>query len=390
MSTTTTASDNNSTRLSLSDTYHNAIAMIDTNPRQAVDTLVSLQPTVATLFSQNEGLDELPTSTLPFVLLEHYLALAHVQLPTKGIEELPLRRDNLLRACDFWTAFFHNLQTLEVFSSQQSNNNGDTTTTTAASDWKAYETLVELTSLYSSTSNKDTDTTSPPPPLPTFLTDRTTKLARHHTQHTASQTIAKLQALRQRRIRLGIAETEPLDGYDDTESLERQLYLTQLRLAYSKGLDEWCSTLRELPLLSSSHIRMRQSGPPPPPPPPQRPMPVTHITQHPTTGQLQFRKQQDLRSQVFRPSWNLPTMSLDELAEREVRAARARDEQQQLADAAQSNQPRRYEQLVQEGLEDDAELVEQSAVLDRQWDDFKDANPRGSGNKRGDVGDRNF
>jgi hypothetical protein len=37
------------------------------------------------------------------------------------------------------------------------------------------------------------------------------------------------------------------------------------------------------------------------------------------------------------------------------------------------------EQLRKDGQEDDADLVDASAALDRQWDDFKDENPRGSG-----------
>lgn len=83
-------------------------------------------------------------------------------------------------------------------------------------------------------------------------------------------------------------------------------------------------------------------------------------------------------------------MSLEELAEKEVAAAMERDEKQKLAEASQKDAPRKYEDLVRDGMEDNADLVDASADLDRRWDDFKDENPRGSGNKRGDVGDRNF
>ena len=83
-------------------------------------------------------------------------------------------------------------------------------------------------------------------------------------------------------------------------------------------------------------------------------------------------------------------MSLEELAEKEVAAAMERDEKQKLAEASQKDAPRKYEDLVRDGMEDNSDLVDASADLDRRWDDFKDENPRGSGNKRGDVGDRNF
>ena len=125
------------------------------------------------------------------------------------------------------------------------------------------------------------------------------------------------------------------------------------------------------------------------PPPPSRPLQVTHITQNAATGQLIMRKE-EIQSKVFQRGWNQPTMSLEELAEKEVAAAMERDEKQKLAEASQKDAPRKYEDLVRDGMEDNSDLVDASADLDRRWDDFKDENPRGSGNKRGDVGDRNF
>lgn len=147
---------------------------------------------------------------------------------------------------------------------------------------------------------------------------------------------------------------------------------------------------------------------------PQQPLQLTQITQDPMSGQLQFNKQQISNGQlkniglpsssingteiqrqqiaegVFKPSWNLPTMSLEELAERERADAIARSESQKEAEARAKTMPRRYEQLVKDGMEDDADLVDKSAELDRKWDEWKEENPRGSGNKMGERGDRNF
>ena len=120
-----------------------------------------------------------------------------------------------------------------------------------------------------------------------------------------------------------------------------------------------------------------------------KPLQVTHITRDPTSGTLQMKKE-EIRSKVFRRGWNQPTMTIEELADREVAAALERDRRQKEQEAAQVDAPRRYEQLLKAGLEDNAALVDASAALDRKWDDFRDENPRGSGNKRGDVGDRNF
>jgi immunoglobulin-binding protein 1 len=115
---------------------------------------------------------------------------------------------------------------------------------------------------------------------------------------------------------------------------------------------------------------------------------VTRVTKD-AFGQLQV-KREEIRSGVLRPGWNQPTMSLEELAEREVRDALEREERQRSAEAEARGGPRRYDQLEKDGAEDDADLVDASAALDRKWDDWKDENPRGSGNKRGNVGDRNF
>ena len=83
-------------------------------------------------------------------------------------------------------------------------------------------------------------------------------------------------------------------------------------------------------------------------------------------------------------------MTLEELGELERKQAIEREARQKSSEAEQKNAPRRYDQLVKDGLEDNADLVDASAQLDRDWDDFKDANPRGWGNKMGDRGDRNF
>eukprot|EP00984_Skeletonema_dohrnii_P037319 scaffold39304_cov94-Skeletonema_dohrnii-CCMP3373.AAC.1 len=101
-------------------------------------------------------------------------------------------------------------------------------------------------------------------------------------------------------------------------------------------------------------------------------------------------QRQEIANQVFRPGWNQPTMTLEELGERERADAIQRAEQQTVAEAEAKFRPRRYEQLVKDGMEDDEKLVEASAKLDRDWDEWKEENPRGSGNKMSERGDRNF
>ena len=83
-------------------------------------------------------------------------------------------------------------------------------------------------------------------------------------------------------------------------------------------------------------------------------------------------------------------MSLEEFGDREYAEAMERAEKEKASEIASKNAPRRYEYLKRDGLEDDIDKVDASAKKDRDWDDFKDENPRGSGNKKGELGDRNF
>ena len=361
------------------------MALVSTDPTAAVDALVALQTAIAPLFSSDsETLDDIPTSSLPFLLLEHHLAMALVNAkPTNTNDMAEGRLANLQRACTLWSVgWWRRLEDMEALT---------------AEDVKSYHAVLEQQE------HSDEDNNSRRSML-LAAPDRNAKLERHRKLQQVTAEQARLQSLRQRRSRLGITDTEAMDGFDDAESLERSLAMTQLELAKTTSLEEWQSTLRELPLLehmiarqksspqqqsrSDQDSRRRQQQK-------QRPMQVTHIAKDGTTstGPLlanpnhRLQQRETLQSQVLRPGWNQPTMSLDELAEREVRDALEREQRQR---DAPTDGPRRYDQLVKDGLEDDEGLVEASAPLDRAWDDFKDANPRGCGNKRGDVGDRNF
>lgn len=53
----------------------------------------------------------------------------------------------------------------------------------------------------------------------------------------------------------------------------------------------------------------------------------------------------------------------------------------QAKDTGKPSTRRRYDQLEADGDEDNEELVEQAANHDREWDNWKDENPRGAGNK---------
>ncbi|CAM9188329.1 unnamed protein product [Scytosiphon promiscuus] len=105
---------------------------------------------------------------------------------------------------------------------------------------------------------------------------------------------------------------------------------------------------------------------------------VTHISR--VGGNLQIRKE-DVRAKVFKPTVAPPTMTVEEFGELELERART----QQDAPKDSSSVRRRYDQLEMDGDEDNEDLVEQAARYDREWDDWKAENPRGSGNKANKI-----
>lgn len=79
-------------------------------------------------------------------------------------------------------------------------------------------------------------------------------------------------------------------------------------------------------------------------------------------------KRTELRQGVFRPSHNLPTMSIDEYLEEERRRGNI------IAGGGESSgQP----QVVDE---DNIDRADEETMKAREWDEYKEANPRGSGN----------
>jgi hypothetical protein len=107
----------------------------------------------------------------------------------------------------------------------------------------------------------------------------------------------------------------------------------------------------------------------------RKPMQVTHI------GADMTIRREEIKAQVFRPGWNQPTMTLAELAEIEMKDALEREERNKNA----KGPDKKYAQLEEDGLEDDEELVDKATVRDRNWDDWCDDNPKGTGNKAGKI-----
>ena len=78
-------------------------------------------------------------------------------------------------------------------------------------------------------------------------------------------------------------------------------------------------------------------------------------------------KRTQLRDGVFRPGHNLPTMSIDEYLEEERRRGG-------IIEGGGNNAP------APEIDEDNTALADAETMKAREWDEFKESNPKGSGN----------
>ncbi len=162
------------------------------------------------------------------------------------------------------------------------------------------------------------------------------------------------------------------------EELEREHVLLDLRLAAKTALDELESLQQESQILEHmAKMSLRpqaqpQGGPPKPPAVPTQPLVLTHI------GKDLRVTRETIKADMFKPSWRQPTMTLEQLAEIEMREARDKDEREKAFRAA-NPEILTAKQLHEQGLEDDLDHADRAAKKDRDWDDWKDDNPKGQG-----------
>lgn len=352
----------------LKERYLRSTTLAESSPKEAIPLLESVQrdAIALSLFSSNETIEDVSTKSISFLAVENFLAVALTNLPVAP-GKMAERKAHILRSLDLWSAFLGRLERLELLSIEEV---------------REYHELMEEVDI------------SKPMAAPS----RDSKIAKFKAGQQVKKEMEHLKALRERRQRFDLDADEEVDGHDE-ESLDRDVALKELAMHKIDALDNWSQTKRELPMVemmakmeeerrgTDSH-RGSAANQDQRPRPSGKPLQVTRITKD-AVGQLQI-KREEVRSKVFRPGWNQPTMSLEELGEREYREAVEREERQKQAETEQAKQPRRYEDLLRDGMEDNAELVDASATLDRNWDDFKDENPRGSGNKHAMRGDKNF
>lgn len=278
------------------------------------------------VFSPNELKSDMTVEQLQYTTIEYYMAVLIQKVTTDHTQ--PLLRINLLtRADELYTAFLSRCEEYHIVSSNENE-----THLRQLEDKMDAETLREC------------------------------KLDRFKRERAAKQRIQDLMA------RQGPKES---DEYD--ENLREQI-LVSLELALIGSFNDQLAIRNERDMLKQiSEMDQRPTRDGPDHPSSQRKgIEVTHIS-----STMEMRRE-TIQSQVFQPGYRLPTMSLEEFADQELKDALERQEREKNAPEA----PKRYDQLEEAGLEDDDKLVDEAIYRDRSWDNWKDANPRGAGNKK--------
>ena len=196
---------------------------------------------------------------------------------------------------------------------------------------------------------------------------------------------ARIERYKREKIAKSILETlRSRTGDSKDEDTERRCRLLVNEMCLCNVLDTMATTQQEIEILE--HMIKVQSQPSRAPPSasssssqPRRPPPkaateglvLTHIG---ADGQM---RREILKSQVFRPSHRLPTMSIEEFGELEVQ--RMKEAKARKAKEGSKAPDKRIRQLEEAGLEDEIDLVDKATVRDRAWDTWKDEHTKGAG-----------
>ncbi|KAI2626206.1 TAP42-like family protein [Xylaria nigripes] len=301
------------------------------------------------MFSTNESIEDIATSDLHYLLVFFRIAELLQKVPSSSLLE---RRGLLNSAREAYEKFLHLLDSYSILSSQDS---------------RLFARYNEEPCAFSTISATDPN-------------------ARRNAK------IANFKAEKQLKQKLEYMRTSPryLEDGGDEEAV-RELYMANLALSTHTAFQGLEGINRELEVITQAPL-------------PSMPRETTiedderrrreldnndaysEKLDTPLSSQVAFRgpllskegkplrpftlvgNRQELQRGVFRPGHNLPTMSIDEYLEEERRRGGIIEG----GGEASGRQP--------EPDEDDIEKADEATMKAREWDEFKEANPRGSGN----------
>ncbi|KAH6631769.1 TAP42-like protein [Chaetomium tenue] len=326
------------------------------------------------IFSPNESLEDLSTSDLPFLLINFHLAEVTQRLPSSSPQE---RKRILSAARDAYERYLHLLDSYDLLSPthkkthEQYTDEPTTFSTISASDPEArrnakianFKTEKELRTKLEYLRRRPEYGTEDDRSGGVIGGDEDAVREVHlaHLHYSTHMTFQALEGLNREWEILALAPPPQTDGSSDSrgaaataaaeddDARRRQRYTAgglgdNNNNSYSERLDQPLSggLGRGGPLLSREGKPLQ---------------PFTLLG-----------NRQELARGVFRPGHNLPTMTIDEYLDEE----RARGGIIEGGGEASWHRP--------EPDEDDIEKADAETMKAREWDEFVEANPKGSGN----------
>jgi hypothetical protein len=270
------------------------------------------------LFSSNEELTDFSSNSLKYLSIPYYLGELYRRIPSSVPPE---RLNSLNQSKSYKDKFINTCIRLGILSKEDIN---------------AYKN--------EATAN------------PQFK--REEKIRRFRREKEISQL---LNNLLQEKLKKGIDE----DLEEDSE-FERKTTILILENQAIKTIDSLSTLNQEIGIVIHMNTLMEQNGgklptpqPPEPRPPGQPPIVITD-------------PRAVVKDNVFKPGWNLPTVSIEQAAEIDYQEMIQREARQKESERKKS------EKLVKEFGDDEEEAKELQKT--RDFDAFKDEHPRGSGN----------
>lgn len=299
-------------------------------------------------FSDNEELDDYPTSSLKYLYLEYYLGKVYGMSmeidPSKRISHLQSAKDSYQK----YLSTCNNLRLL---------HDDERSTIEVENESKRVCSAEEK---------------------------RSRKIEKYKRQKEAQQQMNSLKRLLNkfkdnidsdqdeevRRLSILQLQSFARDCIDELDIIKEELQLLEIRRTMTDP--EAQSDLQRMsPLPPVDFYTSNDGGPS---------GPGLSILRLNKIGDQVVMHRDQIHGRVFGGGIAPPSMTLEEYADGQMADAKARQEAEK---QAEEGAVRRQKDLERDGDEDDLSLSDQATVKDREWDEFREENPRGWGNKMG-------
>ncbi|KAJ2613609.1 Type 2A phosphatase-associated protein 42 [Coemansia sp. RSA 1365] len=340
---------NNTTLSSSSEEYQNMASTLVRQLRLCLDQIHSLS-----LFSSNESVDDYSTSELKLILTNAYLGEA-----LQKVNTLEGRVGVLEAALDHYQRFISTCQDLGI-----GGRSAD-----------------KLSSEKQQLSLATTSTTD----------DTNNRTVQKNSGQNRMQRIERFKQLRAMQQEISELETRLAGDSDngeveDMEEVEREYAVKLLKLKIHQVTDDMEMLKKEIEMAKQMEKMRRTDSDS------RRPdgdsdfkkdsnewrldnsRPVFNNKGQPTRPFVLTNERQRIKDGVFRPGWALPTMTVDEYLQQEQERGNI------ISGGGKDPEPKA------EIDDNDHNALDAEVMKQREWDDFRDDNPKGWGNRGGNRG----